>query len=204
MDPWRDAFAIRLRMNDISGPAIGDALADVDTHCTDTGENPADAFGDPLRYADAISASLPASARVPRTPWWRTALLATGTMLGVQFLFSGISAITHGGPGTISWGNLVSLVLVVGLIGMIITMLSRLTVPEPPLRLFVVLAVVLAVAVAAAMTPPVIWPQTAFTAPGWALLGGAALSLATWVPLPWRRHAPDLIVDPRTGREPFG
>jgi len=46
LDPWRDNFVTTLRLRNISGSRIGDALAQVDEHCTESGDTPEEAFGD--------------------------------------------------------------------------------------------------------------------------------------------------------------
>lgn len=50
-DAWCDAFVLELRLRDVPGPVIGDRLAEVEGHCTETGETPSAAFGDPADYA---------------------------------------------------------------------------------------------------------------------------------------------------------
>jgi len=55
LDPWRDNFVIALKLRNISGRQIGDALAQVDAHCTDSGEVPGEAFGDPVAYATHVA-----------------------------------------------------------------------------------------------------------------------------------------------------
>lgn len=48
---WCDDFVLELRLLDVPGPVIGDRLAEVEAHCTDTGERPDEAFGNPTEYA---------------------------------------------------------------------------------------------------------------------------------------------------------
>ncbi|MGY1855170.1 hypothetical protein [Modestobacter sp. SYSU DS0290] len=50
-DAWCGDFVRELRLRDVPGPVIGDRLAEVETHCTETDEAPSDAFGDPTDYA---------------------------------------------------------------------------------------------------------------------------------------------------------
>lgn len=56
---WREAFILELRLVDLPGDRIGDALATVDAHCAESGENAADAFGDPTAYARSVAESGP-------------------------------------------------------------------------------------------------------------------------------------------------
>ncbi|WP_380163927.1 hypothetical protein [Jannaschia sp. R86511] len=50
-DAWCGGFVLELRHRDVPGPVIGDRLAEVEAHCTETGEAPSEAFGDPTDYA---------------------------------------------------------------------------------------------------------------------------------------------------------
>jgi hypothetical protein len=58
--PWHDTFITELRLREIPGDRIGEVLAEIDTHCADSGQTPAEAFGDPIVYAaSVIAASAP-------------------------------------------------------------------------------------------------------------------------------------------------
>jgi len=62
---WRDAFVVELRLRDVRGDAIGDALAEVDAHCADSGQDAMTAFGDPAGYARGLADVLPTHRRTP-------------------------------------------------------------------------------------------------------------------------------------------
>lgn len=83
---WCDDLVLELRLLDVPGPVIGDRLAEVEAHCTDTGESPDEAFGDPTEYARQLgqdrSPALAAGV-------WRVALVAA---LQVVALLVGTSA----------------------------------------------------------------------------------------------------------------
>lgn len=51
---WANDFVLALRLRDIRGSAIGSALAEVDSHCADSGEGAQEAFGDATAYADSL------------------------------------------------------------------------------------------------------------------------------------------------------
>lgn len=53
---WVDAFVLEQRLVGIPGDRIGDALAVVESHVTDSGEDARDAFGDPVAYAREVAA----------------------------------------------------------------------------------------------------------------------------------------------------
>ncbi|MDH5151625.1 HAAS signaling domain-containing protein [Kocuria palustris] len=51
---WCDDFILELRLRDVPGPRIGDHLAEVESHCIETGADPQEAFGDPREYAREV------------------------------------------------------------------------------------------------------------------------------------------------------
>ena len=54
---WCDDFVLELRLRDVPGARIGDHLAEVESHCIETGVDPEDAFGDPAEYAHEVAAA---------------------------------------------------------------------------------------------------------------------------------------------------
>lgn len=51
---WCDDFILELRLRDVPGARIGDHLAEVESHCIETGTDPEDAFGDAREYAQEV------------------------------------------------------------------------------------------------------------------------------------------------------
>ncbi|KAE8763376.1 hypothetical protein [Georgenia thermotolerans] len=51
---WETDFVVELRLRDVDGAAIGDALAQVRSHCAESGEEPAEAFGHAAAYARSL------------------------------------------------------------------------------------------------------------------------------------------------------
>ena len=51
---WLEDFIVELRLRDVPGNLIGDAVSTVEAHLLDTGEQPVDAFGAPGEYADNL------------------------------------------------------------------------------------------------------------------------------------------------------
>ncbi len=202
MDPWRDAFLLRLRLHDVTGTAIGDALAQVDAHCAESGEDPEQAFGEVGAYADSLVDLLP---RSTPTRAWQSAALAGGTVLGVEALLSGVDGAVHAVPARLTVGSLVVAVVVAGGTVLIVRNLERLLGGERRWALGLVFALAVGIAAAA----PVLVPGTVVSASGAVLAVGGVLVLAgVW--LPWlggRRLTgsvtSDRVIDPRTGREPF-
>lgn len=55
VDPlWTEAVLLELRMRNVPGDTIGAALAEVDSHCAESGEPAAEAFGEPVAYARSL------------------------------------------------------------------------------------------------------------------------------------------------------
>jgi hypothetical protein len=77
---WCDAFVLELRLRDVPGPVIGERLGEVEGHCTEAGEPPSAAFGDPTDYAREIDAE-GSPERVSGV--WTIAALGAGQVLAV-------------------------------------------------------------------------------------------------------------------------
>src|SRR5690554_5061435 len=103
---WCDDFVLELRLRDVPGPVIGDRLAEVEAHCTDTGESPDEAFGDPREYAHQLGQD-----RSPELTAgvWRVALVAA---LQIVALLVGTSAAFSWARGEELSYNVVQLVAV--------------------------------------------------------------------------------------------
>ncbi|GIG40762.1 HAAS signaling domain-containing protein [Cellulomonas phragmiteti] len=52
---WVDDFVVELRLRDVPGDVIGDALTEVESHVVDAGTTAEEAFGDPARYAATLA-----------------------------------------------------------------------------------------------------------------------------------------------------
>ncbi|GAA1351817.1 hypothetical protein [Falsarthrobacter nasiphocae] len=109
---WEEEFVLELRLDDVTGKAIGDALAVVRSHCEDTGETPYVAFGDPQAYARSLE--FRDDEREPNTLGaWARALWPVGAMIAgfavtpaaVSSLASGVDmAIRLGAVLSVAWG----------------------------------------------------------------------------------------------------
>ena len=90
-----------LRLHDVPGPRIAEALAEVECHVVATGQNARDAFGAPDAYARALSSALdsrpgrPASSLI-RYPW-ANALIAIPLFVGALMLVLALLALGGGG-----------------------------------------------------------------------------------------------------------
>lgn len=194
LDPWRDDFVIALRLRNISGSQIGDALAQVDAHCTDSGEAPEEAFGDPVAYATHVAEQArPIDVALSMSPL-RAGLLGLAVLFAVPTLLSGVSGLAHGGPAELSVGSLVGAGVGTAAIALVVRFASVLWDPRRFGRRFGAMWLLLA----AMMWPSIIWTSTAVELSAWLSVGIAVvLFAATWVSL--RATGPDVVVDPLTG-----
>jgi hypothetical protein len=63
---WVDKFTMQMTIQLADAGDIGKALAEVRSHCADSGLSAYQAFGDPKTYATTLAAELP---QAPRRPW---------------------------------------------------------------------------------------------------------------------------------------
>lgn len=98
MADYRQSLLLALRLRDVPGDRIGEVLAEVESHVSDTGEDPAEAFGAPRDYAKALTAGH------AREPWWRTVLGAlpfgiAGWLVAIGALDTLLGQTSLGQPG---------------------------------------------------------------------------------------------------------
>ena len=202
MDEWSDRFAREAYRRLVPGPQIGDALAEVDAHCADSGQSPQEAFGDPVTYAETVASGQSRAARDRRRRLpWIGGVRTLATLTGVLCVLDGTDAVVHGTRATVTAGELAAVAFGTAAVVLIIA-----TVLRPGRRQARRPAAALAVAagLAAAMLPQILWPGTVAEVSGPALLGVGLVLLAwTWWPLAAGRIFDDRIVDPRTGTNRF-
>jgi hypothetical protein len=199
MDEWRDEFVTAARFQLLPGQQIGDALAEIDAHCTDSGQDPQQAFGDPAEYARTLAAGR----RPARRRWLGVTGVARalGGVGGLLILLDGLAAVRDRTSATITAGQLCAIGVATIAIAAFVTpavLGARVSLRQ---QHFVVLATA---GLGAAMLAVTVWTAPAIRAPAWPLLaaGGVAAVAAYW-PMLTRRVTSDRIIDPRTGGEPF-
>lgn len=189
IDEWHDRLILELRDREVPGPRIGDVLAEIDTHCRDTGEDPATAFGDPVAYAREVAGA----ERVRPSSSWSVALQAAASLAAMLAVVAGIDAVSHGRSATVTAGDLSA--IVIGSAGVTVAMATLTRIASNGWW-----AALVGAMLAPTVIAPILWRAPVAHAPGWPLLLlGVAVLAAAW----WPRAA-DRVLDPRTGREPFG
>ncbi|PFG37244.1 hypothetical protein ATL41_1998 [Flavimobilis soli] len=114
---WVDDFVVRLRLRDVPGDRIGDALAEVDAHCADSGETALEAFGDPTGYADSLDLpSEPDEAGVRRT------LVGSGLQIaGLLLAPQAVGTLATGGRLPITAGAVTTLAVTLAVLAAVAT-----------------------------------------------------------------------------------
>ena len=184
---WQQELVLALRLRDVDGRRIGEVLAEVEAHCADSGQSPAEAFGDPEAYAAEVT---PAGRRLPVRSWLPQAV---ATPLGVVALLEGTAALVDGGDAALTAGGLLSLLATVVMVAAVVLRFDD--VVRRPWRSWLAISV----AFAGVIVLPVLLPAVVVTLPARPLLVAGLLLLAAW----WRPGGAssdaDRVVDPRTG-----
>lgn len=115
---WRDELVLTLRLRDVSGAQIGDAVAHVESYCAESGESAEEAFGDARTYAQSLpfDAPLPSSTFVPLSHLLRLGVSLAGMFVTVEAVSGWVSQETP----SLSLGVLVAVVVVV-LVAVLVT-----------------------------------------------------------------------------------
>ncbi|MFC8193611.1 hypothetical protein ACFUMH_18300 [Cellulomonas sp. NPDC057328] len=125
---WREELVLELRLHDVPGDAIGGALAEVEAHCVDSGEDAQEAFGDARTYAATLAR---ATGRRDDEPLpLRTVGPVAAETVGIMATTTGAVALLRGQAADVHLSVAVLLVLLaVALVGVV----RR---PTPVLRFF--------------------------------------------------------------------
>lgn len=127
---YTDELLLALRLRDVPGPQIAEALAEVHSHVRETGEDPREAFGPPRAYAVEVAEALGRAGEPP--PLWRgvltwsTAAYALAGAGGTWLLLDGALALADGGRGALGLPPLVCLLLGLGILAGMAVALARL------------------------------------------------------------------------------
>jgi hypothetical protein len=167
---WETDFVVELRLLDVSGQHIGDALEQVRSHCTESGEGPRTAFGDPVEYARSLG--------LPREDVrFAGMLLGTGGgLVGMFLTFWGFTSWLDGVSVAVTVGRVVAAVVLVLIAPLLLRHLR--TILDRPWLSTAVAALAIALVVAAQFTLTMTLghlPALGVTVAGLALLVGTAM-----------------------------
>ena len=167
---WENDFVVELRLLDVNGKHIGEALEQVRSHCADSGEDARETFGDPVAYARSLE--LPTGTGSP----WRMLLSTAGGLVGMFLSWWSFSAWLDGQQFGLTVGQVVVALVMVLLAPLLLRHLR--TVVEHPWLAIPLAVVVLLAAVAA----PVLLTGVVVRLPALAMTGiGVALVVGTAV-----------------------
>ncbi|WP_372697103.1 hypothetical protein [Arthrobacter sp. JSM 101049] len=199
---WIDELTLALRLRNVRGDAIGDAIAVVRGHLADSGEHAREAFGDPRSYATQFG--LPTAPAVrPTDP---VVMGPAVSLPGLLVFVSAVSALFDGVAFDISLPQLLLYLVPLAVV---------LALPwyfDVAVRHLWVFAVAFSLAVLAATGSAFLAPERGHAAlvswpPGWvALVSGAVLLAASaWAVLDALQSGSDAITEPSgQGHRPAG
>lgn len=119
---YREQLTYHLRMRDLPGDRIGEALAEVEAHTAETGEDPQEAFGPAKQYAREVAAAVGVTRGSWRLdPGTIVSALVIGALswISTMLLAGGILALA--GSGDPDWGLSARWELSLGVVGAAVT-----------------------------------------------------------------------------------
>ena len=123
LQSYSTRLLLALRERDVPGPRIAEALAEVESHVAETGEEPEAAFGPPRQYAAAVAAALsPDGGRLGEqrlVSWGRTVAAGAAGFLGADALIDGAVGVSTGEDGAFGLPAAVSVGLGVLVLGVL-------------------------------------------------------------------------------------
>src|SRR4051812_46273310 len=98
LDAYRQQLLFALRLHNVPAPRIGEAIAEVESHLAETGEDPVVAFGEPTEYARRLAESLAPATVVSGSgsggPWirplWMNTVVALVSFAGFGLATTGL------------------------------------------------------------------------------------------------------------------
>lgn len=187
---WMDDFIVELRLRDVRGAAIGDAVRAVESHLAESGESPAGAFGDPRAYAASLQFR-PEQYDTSGAAGWTAAFAPVVCgLLGLTLTTSAVRAVRLGDGVDVTWGSLAALAFLA-----LVTLALRVGLRW--LLDHIALGIACMVGVVVVMTAlTVTLDAAAFQLPVWGAAGLAIILLALSVVL--QKAAGRVLADPIT------
>lgn len=198
-DQWYEDLVLELRLRDIRGEAIGDAVAAARSHCDDSGETPVAAFGDAREYGRSLEFSRSDVVETSLPEWGRVLAPVAAGLVGFSLVTSTVTAVLKGEAVNVAWGAAAS-ALVLALVVLFVLRYLRLLLDRPVAGILVIGS-----AWAVMVMLPILWSTPAFSVPALvaALVGLAFLAGSVVL----GRRVGDLsdpVVDPMTNEDRYG
>jgi hypothetical protein len=200
-EAWADSLLLELRLLGVAGDRIGEAVSEVESHCTESGQSAQEAFGDPVEYARSLK--LPGAADSSTQTILASLTTILVQVLGMNLLDWGFEDWIAGQQLELTVGRLVStiayLLAVVTLARFVDPLLRRLVHHPIPGVILVYLAGSAAIVIPTILLDEVIWRGSA----GFGIAVGAAVLVGgvAWAIARLRAHGAEED-DPITS--PFG
>jgi hypothetical protein len=194
-DTYVNRLVLALRARNVPGERIGQVVAEVEAHVAESHETPVEAFGSADEYADRVSAALDPPATKRHRQALRGMLVGWPTTLAAILLADGVAGVAFGQRIELTAGKLLLFGLLPPAAVALVQLIVRQERPSWPAGLGVAVLFAGVFSVPWLLSRPVL-----ATYPAWAALTTGALLAASAIPWAVR---PDLIIDPRTGRNRF-
>lgn len=194
-DTYVNRLVVALRMRDVPGERIGQVVAEVEAHVAESREAPVEAFGPAEEYADRVSSALARPETKRHRQALRGMLIGWPTTLAAMLIADGAAGLAFGQRIELTAGKLLLFGLLPPAAVALIQLIGRQERPRRPTGLGVALIFACVFSVPWLLSRPVL-----VTYPAWAALTTGALIIVGTIP--WYVR-PDLIIDPRNGRNLF-
>lgn len=126
IETYQQRLLLALRLRDVPAERIAEALAEVDSHLAETGEDPVAAFGPPKQYAAEVAQAVGPDGR-GRAGWVtrEDVTIAAASGLGGWLLADGLFGLGVGAQGSFGLSAVGSLVLGLLLLGAVAVVVLR-------------------------------------------------------------------------------
>ena len=123
---WIDDMVVELRLRDVTGAAIGDAVASVESHCADSGETPREAFGDPREYASSLTFAEDDLTGDSVREWGAVMAPVVVCLLGFSAVTGSVAATLQSERVALTWGGVASTAFLVIAVALVVRFLRAL------------------------------------------------------------------------------
>ncbi len=197
---WVEAMLLELRLQGVSGERIGAALAEVEAHVVDSGQNADEAFGDPVEYARSLG--LPPEPEQSRAATLKAVAPTLIQLFGLIAVIATVpwSADAVGVTTTLLTGLAVAALLPVVVVALGDRVLRAIV--ERPVVVFGVTMLglgALAAGLVAAGRLGLDRTVVELPRPAMALIGLVALAIGTWMAVRAGAAEPDVVSSPVPG-----